>query len=98
MASTIGTCSIENPSIFSGSCESYVSASTEWTFQAPTKLGDGYNDVQVIGQVNPIAQIGRPANKWTSSSLRKLIRLYLLTDLELVGIIDCLRTNDFQPW
>jgi hypothetical protein len=89
MASTIGTCSIENPSIFSGSCESYVSASTEWTFQAPTKLGDGYNDVQVIGQ---------PANKWTSSSLRKLIRLYLLTDLELGGIIDCLRTNDFQPW
>ena len=97
MTSTIGTRSIQYQSIFSSS-ESHASTNTEWTFEPSIKLGDDGNDVRSKGQEKRISPRGRPSNGWTSRSLRRLIRLYLLTDLDLDCIIDRLKTEDFQPW
>jgi hypothetical protein len=97
MTSTIGSRSIQYQSIFSSS-ESYLSTNTEWTFNPSIGFGDGSDTIKGDGKHKPIRQKGRPPNGWTSRSLRKLIRLYLLTDLELDSIIDRLRTEDFQPW
>lgn len=74
-----------------------MSTNTEWTFDTLTKFGDGNNAIKEDGQQKPIRQKGRPPNGWTSSSLRRLIRLYLLTDLELDSIVVRLSTEDFQP-
>jgi hypothetical protein len=75
-----------------------LSTNTEWTFDTSTKFGDGSDAIKEDGQQKPIRQKGRPPNGWTSSSLRGLIRLYLLTDLELDSIVVRLSTEDFQPW
>jgi hypothetical protein len=42
--------------------------------------------------------IGRPKNGWTASRRRKLVRLYLMTNLELDDIAKVLRTDDFKTW
>ncbi len=42
--------------------------------------------------------IGRPNNDWTPSRSRKLVRLYLMTDLTIEEIIKVLRARDFAPW
>ncbi|KAE8449963.1 hypothetical protein EG329_007102 [Mollisiaceae sp. DMI_Dod_QoI] len=41
--------------------------------------------------------IGRPNNDWTPSRSRKLVRLYLMTDLTIGEIIKVLRARDFAP-
>ncbi|KUJ10636.1 ankyrin [Mollisia scopiformis] len=41
--------------------------------------------------------IGRPRNSWTKSRLRKLVRLYLMTDLSVQDIAIVLRAKDFSP-
>jgi hypothetical protein len=41
--------------------------------------------------------IGRPKNDWTPSRSRKLVRLYLMTDLSIEEIIRVLRTRGFAP-
>lgn len=41
--------------------------------------------------------IGRPKNDWTPSRQRKLIRLYLMTDLTVEEIIRVLRRRGFAP-
>jgi hypothetical protein len=40
---------------------------------------------------------GRPTNKWTPSRSRKLVRLYLMTDLSTEEIRKVLRARDFAP-
>ncbi|KAH8585372.1 hypothetical protein B0O99DRAFT_696566 [Bisporella sp. PMI_857] len=96
MTSTIGTRSIQYLSIFSSS-ESYLSRNTEWSCEVSAKLVDDGDKSTCDGQEKSIRLMGRPPNKWTSTSLHKLIRLYLLTDLELDSIIVRLRTKGFQP-
>jgi len=95
MSSSIGTQSVVDASIFSHS-ESCLSAITQWTSDASFKGGNGADEFDSDEQKQG-KQMGRP-NKWTCTRLRNLIKLYLLTDLELDGIIDRLRTDDFQPW
>ncbi|KUJ20059.1 ankyrin [Mollisia scopiformis] len=41
--------------------------------------------------------IGRPKNAWSSSRSRKLVRLYLMTSLNVDEIVEVLRTEDFMP-
>lgn len=41
--------------------------------------------------------MGRPKNDWTASRRRKLVRLYLMTDLEVGAIAKVLRTDYFEP-
>jgi hypothetical protein len=95
MSSSIGTQSVLDASIFSHS-ESYASAITQWTSDAPLKGGDSGDEFDNDDQQKQGKQMGRP-NKWTCTRLRKLIKLYLLTDLELDGIVDSLCEGDFQP-
>jgi hypothetical protein len=101
MSSSIGTHSVQIPSIFSCT-ESYLSINTEWTSETEVKLddceGSRVDNNLHIGQQKSTKQGGRPPNKWTRSRLRELTRLYLLTDLDLDGIINCLRTEEFRPW
>jgi hypothetical protein len=101
MSSSIGTYSVQNPSIFSCT-ESYLSINTEWTSETSVKLddceGSRVDNNLHISQQKSRGQGGRPPNKWTRTRLRELTRLYLLTDLDLDGIINCLRTEEFQPW
>src|SRR4051794_15908678 len=42
--------------------------------------------------------IGRPKNDWTPSRRRKLVRLYLMTNLEPKEIARVLRDGSFSPW
>lgn len=42
--------------------------------------------------------MGRPRNEWTSTRLRKLVRLYLMTELDVSEISRVLSAGDFQPW
>jgi len=42
--------------------------------------------------------MGRPKNAWTASRSRKLVRLYLMTSLDVDEIAKVLRTKDFAPW
>ncbi|KAH7304350.1 hypothetical protein BKA65DRAFT_544170 [Rhexocercosporidium sp. MPI-PUGE-AT-0058] len=95
MTSTTGTRSIDYHSTFSRK-ESCLTSSTEWTFE-PIPLKEGSDESRRHGQEKLIRQRGRPQNGWTSRSLRKLIRLYLLTDLDLDSIRDRLHAKDFQP-
>jgi hypothetical protein len=82
-------------SIFSHS-ESYLSAISQWTSDGPFKGGDCADDFESDDQPKQGKQMGRP-NKWTCTRLRKLTKLYLLTDLEVDGIVDRLREDDFNP-
>jgi hypothetical protein len=97
MTSSIGTQSVGSLSIFSHS-ESHLSANTRWTSDLSIKLDDGGGELNRDDPHKQGRQMGRPQNKWTRARLRKLTKLYLLTDLELDGIIDRLRSDDFQPW
>jgi hypothetical protein len=45
-----------------------------------------------------IKRMGRPKNGWTATRKRKLIRLYLNTELDVVEISQVLRAENFQPW
>jgi len=87
----------QNQSIFSLS-ESYSSENTQWTSEASIKLDDRVARRDSDGQQKRSRQMGCPPNKWTCTRLRKLIRLYLLTHLELDGITNLLRTEDFHSW
>jgi hypothetical protein len=40
---------------------------------------------------------GRPRVEWTSSRKRKLVRLYLCTDMRLENIVVVLRDGEFRP-
>ncbi|KUJ08959.1 ankyrin [Mollisia scopiformis] len=98
MSASIWTQSNHDSSIFSYG-ESYLSSITQWSTETPDKLyhelSNGFiHDEQ---QQKPNKLIGRPPNRWTTTRLRKLVKLYLLTELEIDGIIDSLRTEDFQP-
>jgi hypothetical protein len=42
-------------------------------------------------------RMGRPRNHWTPTRVRKLVRLYLLTSLDVCEIGSVLRADDFQP-
>jgi hypothetical protein len=42
--------------------------------------------------------MGRPKNGWTPTRLRKLVRLYLMTNLDVVEISKVLRAKGFEPW
>lgn len=42
--------------------------------------------------------IGRPRNDWTRSRSRKLVRLYLMTDLRVEEIVKVLQAKSFSPW
>jgi len=42
-------------------------------------------------------RMGRPRNHWTPTRVRKLVRLYLLTRLDVCEIGSVLRADDFQP-
>ncbi len=42
--------------------------------------------------------MGRPKNNWTPTRKRKLVRLYLMTDLDVGEIVEVLRGKGFQPW
>jgi hypothetical protein len=42
--------------------------------------------------------MGRPKNSWTPRRLRRLVRLYLMTDLEVTEIAKVLQSTEFQPW
>jgi hypothetical protein len=42
--------------------------------------------------------MGRPRNGWTPTRKRKLVRLYLMTDLNVGEIAEVLRSKHFQPW
>ncbi|KAE8450366.1 hypothetical protein EG329_006440 [Mollisiaceae sp. DMI_Dod_QoI] len=96
MSSSIWTQSTQDLSLFSHA-DSCFSANTQWTSEAPTKLDhESETPLSNVQQVSS-KQTGRPRNKWTAARLRKLIKLYLLTELELDGIIDCLWAEDFQP-
>lgn len=41
---------------------------------------------------------GRPKNGWTPSRRRKLVRLYLMTELNVDELAATLRTDRFKPW
>ncbi|TAQ91311.1 hypothetical protein B7494_g292 [Chlorociboria aeruginascens] len=41
--------------------------------------------------------MGRPRNEWTPTRLRKLVRLYLMTNLDIVEISKVLQDKGFQP-
>jgi hypothetical protein len=41
--------------------------------------------------------MGRPKNHWTPTRVRKLVRLYLMTRLDVCEIGSVLRADDFQP-
>lgn len=43
-------------------------------------------------------RMGRPKNGWTATRKRKLIRLYLMTELDVLEIAQVLRAESFQPW
>ena|SRR6187402_42572 len=43
-------------------------------------------------------QMGRPKNGWTPTRKRKLVRLYLMTELDVDEIGEVLRAKGFQPW
>ncbi|KAH7323584.1 hypothetical protein BKA65DRAFT_540230 [Rhexocercosporidium sp. MPI-PUGE-AT-0058] len=42
--------------------------------------------------------MGRPKNNWTPARKRKLVRLYLMTELGVEEIADVLQAKGFQPW
>src|ERR1700691_6647195 len=42
--------------------------------------------------------MGRPRNGWTPTRKRKLVRLYLITYLNVGEIAEVLRGKHFQPW
>lgn len=42
--------------------------------------------------------MGRPKNGWTRSRRRKLVRLYLMTDLDVDELAATLRSDQFKPW
>jgi len=42
--------------------------------------------------------MGRPRNGWTPTRKRKLVRLYLMTELEVGEIVEVLKAKDFEPW
>ena len=42
--------------------------------------------------------MGRPRNGWTPTRKRKLVRLYLMTDLNVGEIAEVLRGKHFEPW
>ncbi len=42
--------------------------------------------------------MGRPRNGWTPTRKRKLVRLYLMTELNVGEIAEVLRAKHFQPW
>jgi hypothetical protein len=97
MSSSIWSQSAQSSSIFSHS-ESISSTNTEWTSEISVQPSHGGHRLDSKSQQKSKRQMGRPPNKWTSTRLRKLTRLYLLTDLELDDIINCLQAEDFQPW
>ncbi len=41
--------------------------------------------------------MGRPKNAWTPTRLRKLVRLYLMTNLKVTQIAKVLQAKDFHP-
>ncbi|KAE8443631.1 hypothetical protein EG329_001489 [Mollisiaceae sp. DMI_Dod_QoI] len=41
--------------------------------------------------------MGRPRNGWSPTRLRKLVRLYLMTNLDVIEISKVLRSKDFKP-
>lgn len=45
-----------------------------------------------------VKRMGRPKNGWTATRKRKLIRLYLMTELDVLEIAQVLRAETFQPW
>lgn len=42
--------------------------------------------------------MGRPKNSWTPRRLRRLVRLYLMTNLEVAEIAKVLQSTEFKPW
>lgn len=83
-----------------------IPSSTTLYLGAPKnrKRGRGTHEVKVlqkrrklVGRAKNAIQ-GRPKNDWTCSRRRKLVRLYLMTDLEVDEIVKVLRTDSFEPW
>ena len=42
--------------------------------------------------------MGRPKNGWTPSKKRKLVRLYVMTELDVGEIAAVIQAKRFQPW
>jgi hypothetical protein len=62
------------------------------------KQGSGMLDVTIRAGNKRTKIMGRPRNAWTPSKSRKLVRLYLMTNLSVDEIAIVLRTKDFKPW
>lgn len=63
-----------------------------------SKKRKGSSYKHVVPVEKKIKRMGRPKNGWTPTRKRKLIRLYLMTDLDVVDIAQVLRREHFQPW
>lgn len=75
-----------------------IPSSTSSHAGAPTtrKRGRGTQEAKISQKRRKV--IGRPKNGWTASRRRKLVRLYLMTNLEVNEIAKVLRTENFKPW
>lgn len=60
------------------------------------KRGRGTHEVQISQKRTKV--MGRPRNGWTASRRRKVVRLYLMTNLEVDEIAKVLRTDNFKTW
>jgi hypothetical protein len=66
---------------------------------APTKKRKGASFEHVVTPAGKrTKRMGRPKNGWTATRKRKLIRLYLMTELDVAEISQVLRAENFQPW
>jgi len=65
---------------------------------ASTKRKHGQGMQQVECLLKRRRLIGRPTNCWTRTRLRQLVRLYLMTNLDVTEISKVLRAGEFKPW
>ena len=90
------------PSIFSFTASNSSGANSSVSDELFFKICSSGKNGQEAGGCQPPRKRkrvnGRPRNLWTSTRLRKLTRLYLMTNLDVVDIIKTLEAEDFAPW
>jgi hypothetical protein len=65
---------------------------------ADKKRKNGVQDQGRTPAQKRLKSMGRPRNGWTPTRKRKLVRLYLMTELNVGEIAEVLRAKHFQPW
>jgi hypothetical protein len=83
-------------SIFSLAETQLSSSTTSPTTSTNQKRTPDVHDIKVPQKRRKL--MGRPKNVWTPSRRRKLVRLYLLSNLEVDEISKVLQADGFNPW